>query len=412
MKILQITGGLGIDGVSQHLRNVSMALVKQGHEVVIVLDPRRVSEVEHIADIARVIYIRGLTVTPWFNNRQRPESLVLKLIKGENPDIVITHMCTNDALVKTISQVRPTILFLHVNAISCIAGTRLLKWPNYKACTRRGGLQCIPNFYLRRCGSIRGLTPVQNYINWRHMRKALNRVASVVVGSQSMKRDLLEEAGIEAERIAVIPPLVGEYREELAEHGNSESMILYVGRITPYKGLSYLISSLPQIKTPFKLVVAGDGYQLGEVKKLCRKLRTEKKVEFLGWQRQANLHKLYCKCALVVLPSVWPEAFGMVGVEAMAHSRPVIAFDVGGISDWLYKGENGILVKPMDVCGLANSIDSLLKSKSLARRMGKRGKEIFEEKFSSRRHLELLMATCEEAKRVFGSRELASVDNQ
>ncbi len=414
MKVLHINSHIGTDGVSQYLRNVSMALVKDDHEVVIALDSRRVSETGSIAHIAKVTYIPDLAVTPWFTGKQRAKTLVLNLIEMENPDIVIIHMCANDAVVGAISQVRPTLLFLHINALSCIAATRLLKWPKYKMCTRRAGLRCIPNFYLRRCGSIRGLAPARAYINWRQTKRTLNRVTKIIVGSQFLRRDLLEETVIEDERIAVIPPLVHKYRdrEKLAEHGNSESMVLYVGRITLYKGLSYLILSLPYIKTPFKLVVAGDGYHLGKVKKLCRKLKIEKKVEFLGSQSQANLHKLYGKCSLLVVPSVWPEPFGMVGVEAMAHSRPVVAFDVGGISEWLYNGENGILVKPMDVHGLAKSMDLLLKRKSLARQMGKRGKEIFEEKFSSRRHLRLLMAICKEAKRVFGSRELASVNNQ
>jgi glycosyltransferase involved in cell wall biosynthesis len=76
----------------------------------------------------------------------------------------------------------------------------------------------------------------------------------------------------------------------------------------------------------------------------------------------------------VVVPSLWPEPFGLVGPEAMAHGLPVIASRVGGIPEWLADGEVGFLFEPGDVQGLADRINRLLFDRALARRLGQQAR--------------------------------------
>ncbi|MCG2686180.1 glycosyltransferase, partial [Candidatus Parcubacteria bacterium] len=78
------------------------------------------------------------------------------------------------------------------------------------------------------------------------------------------------------------------------------------------------------------------------------------------------------------------------GLEAAGFSKPVVAFDVGGISQWLEDGQNGFLVEPQSREHLTEKISLLLEDKSLARRMGQVGKKRLQEKFTLERHLDKL----------------------
>ena len=93
---------------------------------------------------------------------------------------------------------------------------------------------------------------------------------------------------------------------------------------------------------------------------------------------------------LVAVPSIWDEPFGLVGLEAMAHSLPVVAFDVGGISEWLTGGETGLLVPRRDTHAFARALDALLRDSERAREMGAAGARLLREHFSQAAHLNRL----------------------
>lgn len=77
----------------------------------------------------------------------------------------------------------------------------------------------------------------------------------------------------------------------------------------------------------------------------------------------------------------------MVGLQAMIHGRPVVAFDVGGIGDWLDEGETGLRVPEQDVAAMAGAITALLDDSARAGRMGRCGFERARERFSFHRYL-------------------------
>ncbi len=83
-----------------------------------------------------------------------------------------------------------------------------------------------------------------------------------------------------------------------------------------------------------------------------------------------------------------PEPFGKVGVESMANGRPVVAFDVGGISDWLIDGFNGYLVPSRDISLLSQKIGNLLSNQELLNKFGFNGRKHVEDKFSTDIHIQ------------------------
>src|SRR5205823_15061633 len=140
----------------------------------------------------------------------------------------------------------------------------------------------------------------------------------------------------------------------------------------------------------FECVVLGDGNHRPFCEQISRKLGLAGRVQFKGYVRSEELKDYYRECSVVVMSSVWPEPFGMVGIEAMRCGLPVVAFDAGGIKEWLKDGWNGFLVPWMNRASFAGRVELLLRDKTLARRMGERGLQLLAEQFDFSKYITAL----------------------
>jgi glycosyltransferase involved in cell wall biosynthesis len=172
-----------------------------------------------------------------------------------------------------------------------------------------------------------------------------------------------------------------ECREKLGLPHN-EKILLSFGYLSPYKGPDILVKAMPKImkKVPdAELVFVGKGVMRAELEMLSKKYGVEKNIKFAGFVED-GLKPLYYKAADVfVLPSIMStESFGIVNLEAMACSVPIVASEIGGIPDIVKDGENGLLAQPGDSEALADAIIYLLENKDVRERMGKNGRWKFE----------------------------------
>lgn len=140
--------------------------------------------------------------------------------------------------------------------------------------------------------------------------------------------------------------------------------------------------------------MVGDGPSRAAAEKLAEALGLAARVQFAGWQE--DVEPFYARASLLAVPSLWPEPFGIVGIEAMARALPVVAYRSGGIPEWLADGETGILVEPGDVRGLAATLDEILSDPEKARRMGRAGQSRQRELFGPAQHIERLEAIYKE----------------
>jgi len=146
-----------------------------------------------------------------------------------------------------------------------------------------------------------------------------------------------------------------------------------------------------------RLVIAGDGTLRREYEQLSASLGLAGRVEFLGWVDQQRLEHSYRRCALAVVPTIMPEPFGKVGIEALAQGRPVVAFAVGGIPDWLDDGITGLLAKPADHVDLAAKLHELLEDTVRQQTMGLAGQHSVAERYAAHHHLSTLEAVFNDA---------------
>jgi glycosyltransferase involved in cell wall biosynthesis len=149
-------------------------------------------------------------------------------------------------------------------------------------------------------------------------------------------------------------------------------VILFIGRLEIEKGVFNLLAAykalLPALPSA-RLVFAGNGKDREHL--MAEASGLQPPVKFLGHVSRDQLPAVYAGSTIVVLPSVFVEAFGKVGPEALSSGRAVIASDSGGVREWLQPGVNGLLVEPGDVAQLTASMLSLLKDEGSLARMAK-----------------------------------------
>src|SRR5438034_10653049 len=116
---------------------------------------------------------------------------------------------------------------------------------------------------------------------------------------------------------------------------------------------------------------------------LAQRLGVAERVHFRGWLSASELAEELANASVVVVPSLWPEPFGLVGIEALAAGRPCVASATGGITDWLEHGVGGLCVPPGDVKALSAALNELLSDPARQRAMGLAGQRAVAKKFSA-----------------------------
>lgn len=210
--------------------------------------------------------------------------------------------------------------------------------------------------------------------------------ACVAVGFKS--REYFLKKGAQENKIFIAPDTALHYEiKKMAIHPElkNKKIILYIGRIVPYKGLDILIkafSHLEKEREDVFLLVGGKGSFEDEVKKI-----KAKNVKFLGPIDKEHIGFYYSLCDIFVLPSTFrdydADCWGLVLNEAMSFGKPVISTDaVGAAYDLIKNGVNGFMVKHGDPDDLYNSLKILVNDDKLRECMGKESKKIIDNRFN------------------------------
>lgn len=157
------------------------------------------------------------------------------------------------------------------------------------------------------------------------------------------------------------------YYEREKYHGDT---LLYVGRLVEIKGLDLLLQAISRVKTyDLTLTIVGDGVEEERLRDIVRQLGLDKKVEFVGFKEGEELYQYYHKSDIFILPSRL-EPFGLVVLEAMCNSMPIICSKYVGCIPDLVDEDNGIVVDPYHIDLLAEAIDLLASDSERVKRMG------------------------------------------
>lgn len=345
-----------VGGVEKYLQALIPGLLGRGYDVGLLY--------EYPGDPARErIDPRGGLTHTWCL-AELDAKTALDSVADWNPDIVYYHgfdaarsVPVEDALLAAY----PVFLYVHNYDRTCGTGQKCFTFPQPQACQRRIGPMCLLLHYPRRCGGLNPGIMWQRYRQDMRLNARLPRHQAVLVASAHMRRELARH-GVSPDKLHLVPlPATEVIPDSLPPApkplgGN----VLFVGRLTAVKGVDYLIPAIARassrISLPLHLTIAGDGPEREALEDLARQLGVA--VEFAGWVHTRDKLNLMRHADLLAVPSLWPEPFGMVGVEAGCLGLPAVGFASGGIPDWLVSGETGELApaNPPTVDGLAHAI--------------------------------------------------------
>jgi glycosyltransferase involved in cell wall biosynthesis len=320
---------------------------------------------------------------------------VLGVLAQERPDLVHAHGGGDPELLRAVCRRVPTVRTVHSQSFLC-PGESKTYWRTGKCCPLAFGPRCLVNAYRECCATRHPGRLLSRYQQCGRNLRDAQELARLIVCSEYMRGELCLN-GLARNRIELVSlfPACVPSADSAPAPTARPGTVLFVGRLVRAKGWELLLEALAASQSTWRLVIVGEGPDDEEVRQCVRRLGVSHRVRLEGFREGAALSAWYAAADLVLVPSLWPEPFGMVGVEAMAHGKPVVAFDVGGIPEWLSHGETGLLVPPGEVAGLAAAIEELLMSPERRRAMGQAGLAQYQARFTEERHYGLLKAVYE-----------------
>ena len=300
-----------------------------------------------------------------------PGSTLTNIVKDTAADCVYLHKLPKLPNLESLAGVR-VVQMVHDHDLCCPRRHKYFVH-NSTVCSKPAGWRCYLDgaFLSRRHSNGLGIRFESIGDKILEMRKR-QAADSFLVASKFMRDELLMNA-FPADRITVLPLAVRHAPLLREVEPSGIPTVLYVGQLIKGKGVDLLLRAITKVNAAVRVLIVGKGNAEHSLRVLSERLGLSNRVAFLGWVDNRKLPELYAQADVVAVPSRWPEPFGMVGLEAMWHSRAVVAFDVGGIRDWLQNGETGLLVPAADVEGLAQSLERLLVDRGLAHTMGRNG---------------------------------------
>ena len=347
MKILMLTWEYPprvVGGISRVVYDLSHRLIKDGHEVTVVT--YRDGEVPYYEDDkgVKVYRVDNYMIQPnnfidWilqlnFNMLERASQIIAEQGKF---DVIHAHdwLVANAAKTLKHSFDIPIVATIHATEAGRNSGIR---------------------------------EPNQKYINdteWMLTYEA----NEVIVNSNYMKSEVQRLFGLPFEKINVVPNGVNlnkftgmdrdySFRRKYAM--DNEKIILFMGRLVYEKGVQNLIAAMPKVLDSYhdaKLVIAGKGGMLDELKAQADYLGISNKVYFAGYMNGKDVERMYKAADISVFPSTY-EPFGIVALEGMLAERPIVVSDAGGLGEIVEHRVTGM----KSYCGNPNSIaDSILE---------------------------------------------------
>lgn len=363
MKILMLTWEYPpriVGGISRVVHDLSHRLIKDGHDVTVVT--YREGDLTYYENDkgVKVYRVDNYMITP--NNftdwiMQLNFNLISKateLINTEGKyDVIHAHDWLVTYAAKTLKQ------SYNIPLVSTIHATEA---------GRNSGIH----------------DDVQRYINDTEWLLTYEST-EVIVNSNYMKCEIQRLFGLPFDKINVIPNGVNlnlyngierdyDFRRKYAM--DNEKIILYLGRLVYEKGVQNLISAMPKILEHYndaKLVVAGKGGMLDELKAQVKNMGIENKVYFTGYLDSKSVQKMY-KCAdVAVFPSTY-EPFGIVALESMLSGTPTVVSDIGGLNEIITHGVDGMKSYAGNANSIADSVLSLLFDAGLGSKISKNAK--------------------------------------
>ncbi len=361
-------------GVATHAMTSAEALARAGLQVT-----AAAARIDERAEVPGVTLHHSPRL---FDASASPAQRLGSALSGD-PQLIHCHQFEDPAVIEVARASAPVVISVHGYTAACTSGVHYFR-PG-EECGRAHGPGCVPNLLLRGCAHTRDprWLPAAYRRAGSHLQALL--LADLVVSYSSAIDRHLAVNGVHRRRVV---PLFTTMVPRPGSGHAGRRRVVFAGRVVAPKGVEVLIRAARDVNAEF--VICGEGRRLAATQRLARRLDLSERVSFPGWLDVERLAHQLGEASVVAVPSLWPEPFSLVGIEALSAGRPVVASTTGGIEDWLEPGVNGLGVAPGSVDSLATALNELLADPERQARMGEAGRQLVAAKFSRERHVEAL----------------------
>jgi glycosyltransferase involved in cell wall biosynthesis len=368
-----------VGGVEQHVRSLGAALVERGHEVAVAtlgrddlpsLDIDRGVRVYRMKGSAQRVERLFLTPgRPWAPPLPDPELTwsLRDVIRRERPEIVHGHDWLSRSFLPLKAWSRAKLIVsLHYYTLTCAKKNLLC---HDAPCDGPAPLKCA------RCagahyGLAKGLPALAG--TWMGKKMERHGVDMFVGVSQATIAGNGLVDGSSPHRVIpnFLPPVHRASSDDVAPYVAqlpATDYLLFVGDLRRAKGLEVLLRAYADLETTVPLVLIGKTWPE------TPQSLPPNVIVLKDWPNTAVM-EAWRRATLAIVPSIWPEPFGIVVIEAMSGECPVVASRIGGIPEIVVEGETGLLVPPADPDALRDAIARLLGNRETMQRMGRAGR--------------------------------------
>ena len=365
----------------------------------------------YVLDVSRLLRERGHDVHLFAMSDQAPETTPSRRVfhaRARNlAALYLKRTFFYPALYRTLRRyveaLRPDVIHLHNNYRHAVTVNLALRGHRVVQ-TVHDYTALYPTAFCAKARSCAGRSPLvavrHGCLNWKvflaagwllYNRRFLDR--RIVQRFVAPSRDLaghLERRGYRD--VHHLPNFTSEPLQPQAPLPR-KPIVLYVGSLIAHKGVDVLLRAFGRIAREVDgaaLWLVGSGPDEARLRTLARQLALPR-VRFLGRQKHGALPTLYRAARVVVIPSLWLENAPLVAYEAMAHRRPIVASNVGGLPELVATHGNGYLCARGDAEDCAAKLRPLLTDPELAREVGARGALLLDELGDEDRHVDRLL---------------------
>lgn len=327
-----------------------------------------------------------------FYNREAYRNL-RRLIRDEKPDVVY--------VLQQINALSPSVFkAAHdegVRVVHRLSDFNMMCPRSDFLCDGEVCTSCIRGNYSKAksrhcCHGSRMTTAVRvASMKYHHFLRLFDYVDAFVCPS-SFTASLLQKHGVPSSKINVIPTFTSNYSDNNDAPRSSYSYALYLGRISHEKGVDLLVRAVlshPEIH--LKITGRVDDEYSRRIREMVSEAGIEDRVEFVGFVNGAKKDTLIKNASCVVCPSTWYENMPNAVLEAYAHGKPVVAFDIGCMPEIVEDGVTGSIVPLRDVRGLGEAVRKYETDPEYSRQIGMNAKRMVVEKYSPVQHLDKLI---------------------
>jgi glycosyltransferase involved in cell wall biosynthesis len=281
----------------------------------------------------------------------------------------------------------PVVHTLHNYRLICPSGILMIDGEIYERSVTGSAYWSVLKKAYR--NSYLGTLAVARMVEYHKKFRTWHTAVSRFIALTQFAKDKFIEAGFPSGKITVKPNFICDPMDgqDTVNHDHRAGA-LFVGRLCEEKGIRTLMEAWRSVDYP--LTVAGDGPLYNEC--YC----SSGNINFVGNKSYKEISTLMNKAAFLVMPSEWYEGLPMVLVEAYAHGLPVIASDLGGLSELVLEGETGTKFPPGQSDVLASKACSLIGDITLRSSLGENARKLYERKYTPEKNYSQLIGLYEE----------------